>query len=190
MNTTLSNRLNEIEGKVASSDFLQGKGLGNEIPFYIFDYPPEEEIAIRDHLSFLVKRLKEHYKLKVLHVNLLDFLIAYLKEKNIYDKCFELEINKGVEGLENALKAPLKAENLVRQFSTKYSPSDYALVILSGIGSVYPLIRSHSLLNNLQSVMGDVPLVMFYPGKYDGRNLKLFGKVESNPYYRAFRLIP
>jgi hypothetical protein len=190
MNMKLSNRLNEIESAVTSSDFLHGKGLGNEIPFYIFDYPPEDEMTVRDHLQLLLGRLETHSKLNVLYIDLFELLISYLKERKIYEKSLELEATKGVSSLKKALEAPLKAENLVKQLSDKYSSSNYDLVILSGVGKVYPLIRSHSLLNNLQPVMGNTPLILFYPGRYDGKNLRLFGKVESNPYYRAFRLIP
>jgi hypothetical protein len=62
-------------------------------------------------------------------------------------------------------------------------------VLVSGVGSVWPLLRSHSLLNNLHSRMGKTPLVMFCPGQYHGKFLRLFGKIKPSPYYRAFQLI-
>ncbi|MBU0735342.1 MAG: DUF1788 domain-containing protein, partial [Proteobacteria bacterium] len=68
-------------------------------------------------------------------------------------------------------------------------PEEQELVLVSGVGSVWPLVRSHNLLNNLQTVMGQTPLVMFYPGRYDGQALRLFGKIKSNNYYRAFKLV-
>ena len=52
------------------------------------------------------------------------------------------------------------------QFAREYEIEN---AVLSGVGSVWPLLRSHSLLNNLQPVMGKTPLVMFYPGRYDGQ---------------------
>jgi hypothetical protein len=69
-------------------------------------------------------------------------------------------------------------------------PNQQDLVLVSGVGSVWPLMRTHSLLNNLHPIMGRTPLVMFYPGKYDQKTLRLFGKIKSDNYYRAFRLIP
>jgi Domain of unknown function (DUF1788) len=45
------------------------------------------------------------------------------------------------------------------------------------------------LLNNLQPVMGNTPLLLFYPGRYDGQSLRLFGKLKNNNYYRAFKRI-
>lgn len=59
------------------------------------------------------------------------------------------------------------------------------MVLVSGVGSVWPLMRAHSLLNALHSRLGHKPLVIFYPGGY-GQQLTLFNRVTSNPYYRAF----
>ena len=75
-------------------------------------------------------------------------------------------------------------------FAEVAQPEQHDLVIVSGVGSVWPLLRSHTLLNNLQPVMGKTPLVMFYPGRYDGQSLRLFGKLKNNNYYRAFKLVP
>jgi hypothetical protein len=67
---------------------------------------------------------------------------------------------------------------------------------------VYPLLRTSGLLTNLHKIMGQTPLVMFYPGKYDQMTLRLFGKIglsasfeaagktkKTEHYYRAFRLV-
>ncbi|HPH61370.1 MAG TPA: DUF1788 domain-containing protein, partial [Candidatus Syntrophosphaera sp.] len=75
-------------------------------------------------------------------------------------------------------------------FADAAQPSQHDLVLVSGVGSVWPLLRSHALLNNLHPVMGNTPLVMFYPGKYDQLTVQLFGIVESRNYYRAFKLVP
>ena len=77
-----------------------------------------------------------------------------------------------------------------RALAAEFALHQHDLVLASGVGSVWPILRSHNLLNNLHSRMGKTPLVLFYPGKYDGKTLKLFGKVKSSPYYRAFQLIP
>jgi len=59
---------------------------------------------------------------------------------------------------------------------------------LTGIGLVFPYIRSHTILNNLQSVIKKTPVVIFFPGVYDGNSLNLFGKLKDDNYYRAFLL--
>lgn len=201
MSDHLTDRLNQILPKITADDFLTGSGIGNEIAFYIFDYPPEDELRVRDHIRFLLDHIpKQRPGLKVVHVNLFDFLIDYLKERNLLEKSFELQREKGNNALLKALKGVLHEEKVARRFGEVARPQEHDLVLISGVGSVYPLLRSHTLLNNLHSIMGQTPLVMFYPGKYDKLTLRLFGKTglaSGTPderkrkanYYRAFRLI-
>jgi len=185
----LQARLDQIFDKITTTDFVSGKGLGNEIAFYIFDYPPEQEITVRKHIAFMLERIKSHTHLKVICVDLFALIVEHLKERGLLDRSIALEQEKGSGGLKKALKAPLKPEHLVQLFKDKAKPSEYDLVLVTGVGNAWPLVRSHSLLNNLQPVMGDTPLILFYPGSFDGQTVQLFGKLRSNPYYRAFRLI-
>jgi len=74
--------------------------------------------------------------------------------------------------------APLDENKIAAQFAEVAEPDQHDLVILSGVGSGWPLLRSHTLLNNLHPIMGRTPLVMFYPGRYDGQSLRLFGKLK------------
>ena len=191
MTDVLTERLNEILPKVISTEFLSGKGLGNEIAFYIFDYPPEAELRVREHIQFLMAHIpKNRPGLRVMHVNLFDLIVDHLKERNLLEKSFRMQRDKGDKALHKALLGPLKSEKLVQIFVEFAQPEEQDLVLVSGVGSVWPLVRSHNLLNNLQTVMGQTPLVMFYPGRYDGQALRLFGKIKSNNYYRAFKLVP
>ena len=191
MNDSLIQRLNEVLPKITTKEFLSSKGLGNEIGFYIFDYPPEEELRIRKFLNFLLKHIPKHRPgLRVRHVNLFDLVVDHLKQRNLLDRSFHMQKEKGDEALEKALRSPLKPEKLVQLFAEVVQPKDHDLVLISGVGNVWPLVRSHNLLNNLQTVMGQTPLVMFYPGRYDGQTLRLFGKIKSKNYYRAFKLVP
>jgi hypothetical protein len=191
MSDSLTDRLNEILPKITSDDFLSGKGLGNEIAFYIFDYPPEQELRIRDHIRFLLEHIpKTKPDLKVAHVNLFDLIIDHLKDRKLLDRAFQMQREKGDAALEKALRSPLKAEKLAQIFVEAIDPTEQDLVLISGVGSVWPLVRTHSLLSNLHSVMKDTPLVMFYPGRYDGQSLRLFGRIKTDHYYRAFKLVP
>ena len=194
-------RLNQILPKLTSNDFLKTRGIGNEIAFYIFDYEPEDELRVRDHIQFLVDHLPKHRPgMRVAHVNLFDFLIDYLKERNLLEKSFQLQLEKGNAALLKALKGILHEERIARRFADMAKPAEQDLVMISGIGSAYPLFRSQTLLSNLHSIMGQTPLVMFYPGTYDTQTLRLFGKTglaggsdeerkKKTNYYRAFRLI-
>lgn len=191
MNTPLTERLNRILPKLTSDELLSGTGLGNEIGFYIFDYPAEEELQIRAHLEFLMDRLpKAKPGLRVQHINLFDLVINYLKSRNYLDRTIEMQRTQGDEAVFKALSAPLHESRLAEVFAKVAQPNEHDLVLLSGVGSVWPLLRSHALLNNLHPVMGSTPLVLFYPGKYDQLTLQLFGIIPGTNYYRAFKLVP
>ena len=190
MKNDFNERLDKILDRVTSDDFLLGKGLGNEIPFYAFDYPPERELDVREHIAFLVAQIpKRRPGLRFVHINLFDLIIRYLKDRGFYDKALELQKKKGDEALLKALAAPLDAGKLAKLFADEVKPEEQDLVLVSGVGSAYPLLRTHNLLNNLHHRMGSTPLVLFYPGVYDGQSLRLFGTLQDKPYYRAFRLV-
>lgn len=191
MTESLNERLNKILPRIISDEFLSGSGIGNEIAFYIFDYPPEDELRVREYLQTLPVHIQKHkLGLRVTHIDLFDFVMDYLKSRNLLDKAIQKQREQGDEALMKALAGPLHESKLGRLFAEVAKPEQHDLVIVSGVGSVWPLLRSHTLLNNLQSVMGNTPLVMFYPGRYDGQSLRLFGKIKSDNYYRAFRLVP
>jgi Domain of unknown function (DUF1788) len=191
MSDTLNERLNKILPRVTSDGFLSGSGIGNEIAFYIFDYPPEDELRVRDYLRTLLDHIpKQKHGLRVKHLDLFGFVMAYLKNRNLLDKAIQMQREKGDEALKKALAGPLHETKISSIFADATQPGQHDLVIVSGVGSVWPLLRLHTLLNNLQPVMGKTPLVIFYPGRYDGQSLRLFGKIKSNNYYRAFRLVP
>jgi len=201
MSDRLTERLNRILPKITSEAFLRGHGIGNELAFHIFDYPPEDELTVRDHVKFLLAQLPKHKPdLRVVHVNLFDFVIEHLRERNLLEKAIQIQKEKGNEALLKALKGPLQEEKIADRFAQIARPEEHDLVLVSGVGSVYPMVRTHTLLNNLHSRMGQTPLVLFYPGTYDKMTLRLFGKTslgivtddgrkKSVPYYRAFRLI-
>lgn len=188
--TNLDDRLNKILDRITSKDFLSGRKLSGEIPFYAFDYDPVEEPKVREHIAFILTQIhRRHPDLRVQHVHLWKLIVDYLKDRNLYDRAVEMQRAKGDDATLKALKAPLDATKLARALTEKVSPEENDLIILSGIGAAYPLLRTHNLLNNLHSLMGGTPLVLFYPGMYDGQSLRLFGRLKDDAYYRAFRLV-
>ncbi len=203
MSDTLPERLNRILPKIVTDDFLTGSGIGNEIGFYVFDYPPEDELRVRDYLCTLLEHLpKQRPGVRFRHVNLFDLLLDYLKRRNLFEKVLDGQWAQRDAALKKALAGGLHAEKLAKFFDETVQPRQQELVLVSGVGSVYPLVRTSGLLSNLQGVMGNTPLVLFYPGKYDQLTLCLFGKValsasfedgnkgrKSEHYYRAFKLV-
>jgi len=191
MTDVLTDRLNAVLPKITSDDFLSGKGIGNELAFYIFDYPPEEELRIREHVEFLLEHIpKKKPSLRVKHINLFDMVIDHLKDRKLLDRSFQMQKEKGDDALLKALTAPLHETKVAKVFADQAQPDQHDLILVSGVGSVFPLLRTHTLLNNLQQLVAQTPLVMFYPGRYDGQSLRLFGKLKNANYYRAFKLVP
>jgi len=191
MKEDLKSRLNQVIPRLQSKELLQGSGLGNEIGFYIFDYPPEEELEIRKHIAFVMTYLaKNRPDLRVKHINLFQLVIGYLEKRNLLDRALKIQRDKGDQELLKALKGPLHEAKVAKAFLEEVLPEVHDLIIVSGIGSAYPILRSHTLLNNLHSLMENKPVVVFYPGIYDGQGLRLFGRLPETNYYRAFRLVP
>ena len=189
---TLDERLNQIIPRITSRDFLDSKGLGNEIGFWIFDYPPERETDVRNFLNGTILPVlsKQVPSIRAATVNLFILVSELLEERNLLEKVMEMQQGKGDEWALAALRSVLKEDKLAQKISKQYDISNLDLLILTGVGAVYPMLRTHTLLSALHPIMGKTPLLMFFPGKYDGYSLRLFNALPEDHYYRAFRLIP
>ncbi|MEY3759601.1 MAG: hypothetical protein RIR39_1092 [Pseudomonadota bacterium] len=192
MALTFEERLNQILPKITSDDFLNNKGLGNEIGFWIFDYPPDREMDMRDFLArtVLPSLNKAQPPLRVAAINLFDLVIQLLEERKLLDKAIEMQRSKGNESVLAALRPVLKEDKLAQKVVALVDLDNIDVLMLYGVGSAYPLLRTHTLLSALHPLMGSTPLLMFYPGRYDGYSLRLFNKLSEDHYYRAFRLVP
>ncbi len=192
MNFTLDERLNQILPRITSRDFLDSSGLGNEIGFWIFDYPPEREMDVRGFLNGTVLPAldKQMPALKVDSIDLLKLVTGLLEERKLLDKVMEMQKNKGDDATLAALNSVLKEDKIAQKIATQHDIANLDLLILSGVGAVYPMLRTHTLLSALHPIMGNTPLLMFFPGRYDGYSLRLFNTLAENHYYRAFRLVP
>lgn len=192
MSLTFEERLNLILPRVQSDDFLSSQGLGNEIGFWIFDYPPEREGEMRDFLenTVLPALTKTHPPLRVAHLNLFHLITSLLDERGLLDKVFEMQQTKGDEAVLAALRPVLKEDKLAQVIVQQINLNETDVLMISGVGTAYPMLRTHTLLSALHPLMGDTPLLMFFPGTYDGYSLKLFNKLSEDHYYRAFRLVP
>ena len=181
MAKTLDDRLSEVESIIRQPSFLENKGLGNEVGYYVFDYPPEQELMVRSRIA----EMKEKFNtpdsgFQIVEFDLYDMVIDILIEKGYLEKCFEFEKKKGFERITKSVGNMLRIssdESLIVQKIREGIP-ERAVVFLTGIGKIYPILRSHKILNNLHQAIDQVPVIMFYPGKYDGQELILFGEKE------------
>jgi hypothetical protein len=192
MTLSLEERLNQILPRVTSRDFLDSKGLGNEIGFWIFDYPPDREMDVRDFLSGTVVPAlgKQSPAIRCAVVDLLTLVTELLEERKLLDKAIAMQQAKGNDGALAALRSVLKEDKLAQKIATQHDIHSLDLLVLTGVGAVYPILRTHTLLSALHPIMGSTPLLMFFPGRYDGHSLRLFNTLAEDHYYRAFRLVP
>lgn len=189
---TLEERLDKAEAMIKKPSFRKNKGLGNEVGYYIFDYPPEQELLVRERVEYIRKKNEQsddEYRIVVF--DLYEIIIEILKEKGYLEKCYEFEKKRGFDRITKAVGNMLRItakDSLIVNYIMERTP-EKAIVFLVGIGKCYPILRSHTVLNNLHQVIDNVPVVMFYPGKYDGQELILFGEIKDDNYYRAFKLV-
>jgi len=192
MTQTFEERLNQILPRITSEDFLQNRGLGNEIGFWIFEYPPEQEMAVRSFLSEVVEPAlrRRQPPLRYVCVNLLELVVDVLEHRKLFDKVIKMQAEKGDDAVFASLQGVLNQEKLAQRIVGLHNPDELDMMIFTGVGAAYPLVRSHTLLNALHPLMKNTPLLMFFPGRYDGYSLRLFNKLTDKHYYRAFRLVP
>ncbi len=184
----LEEKFEKLYQTFINENFLSMKALGGEIPFYISSYNPNQEISVFDEVQRLINRLKIS-GVSVYEINLFSLVVEMLKDRGILDKIIDKEPDLSKEKLYKTLQGAIDTQKyLIPKIQELTSNNLSNIVFLTGIGQVYPFIRSHSVLNNLQNSIKDRPTVMFFPGVYDGTSLSLFGKLKDDNYYRAFNL--
>ncbi|WP_291993327.1 DUF1788 domain-containing protein [Candidatus Accumulibacter sp. ACC003] len=191
MKHDLDERLNQILPRLTSPDVLANRGSGGEIGFWIFDYPPEDEIAVRTFLqdTVLPALARQQPAIRVAAVNLFELVIGVLEERKLLDKAIAMQRTQGDARTLESLRRVLKEDKLAERLVAQHDIAALDMFILWNVGAVYPMLRTHTLLSALHAHMQDKPLVLFYPGKYDGYSLRLFSRLKDDHYYRAFRLV-
>jgi len=178
---------------ISSERFLQRRGLGNELPFFISAHHPSLEPRLDKLVPSLTTRLSNH-GVSVLLLNLYDLTVEILKTRGHWNRLIEKEASiprdRFLKTLQNVTDAK---DQLVPLVADRIAASSCQVLLLAGVGLVFPYIRSHCVLENLQSVTKQTPTVLFFPGDYsfvDGKGsyLKLFGILPDDRYYRAFNI--
>ncbi len=192
--TSRKERAEHLFRVVTSQRFLTKQGLGNEVPFFICPYPAEEGLSmVADRLD-LATRLT-HTGIAVLDLSLYDLSLSILEERGILKQILEIEPDTDKVEIRELLQSVLDPKaNLIPKIGDAIEGAPHDVIFLSGVGEVYPYIRSHNVLNNLQSTAKDKPTVLFFPGSYThaletGASLDLFGRLHDDKYYRAFNIL-
>lgn len=169
---SLDERLDKAEEMIQKPSFRENKGLGNEVGYYIFDYPAEKELYIRERIEYIKKKSENSDDdFKVVVFDLYDIMIDILIKKGYLEKCYQFEKTKGFERVSKSISNMLRitsSDSLIVNHIRDNTP-EKAVVFITGIGKCYPILRSHTVLNNLHQVIDNVPVVLFYPGNYDGQ---------------------
>ena len=190
---TPTQRYEHLLRVVRSERFLKMQGLGNEVPFFICPYPPQDAVAMEKHIRQLARRLAQE-GIAVIEIDLYDLCMTLLRERGIWERVFEAETTADKEAFKELLQGVLDPEeHLIPAIAQILDQQRCDVLFITGVGEIYPYIRSHNVLNNLQSTATDHPTLMFFPGKYThsleaGASLDLFGLLHDDKYYRAFNI--
>lgn len=184
--SSIEERLDQVRELIQNDDFLDSKGLSYEVNIRIFCYDPEDEMAVRH----FVQQIKTDQTLRchLVEKNLFEIFLAACDDLGITDSISDMEEEDGPEFLLEQLHAAIGDADFIERINYQpHSPGD--VLLLTGVGEVFPFMRIHVLLEALQPYFSDVPILVMYPGAYDGHRVKLFNRLQPNDYYRAFNVI-
>ena len=189
----IATRFDHILNVTSSKRFLRMQGIGKEVPFFVVPYCPTEHLEIEAIRGQLINKL-HHLGVRVLEINLYDLSKELMQDLGDWNYWMVNESTVSKPELEKELQNLTDAETkLAPAIARKIRESEFDVLFLSGVGEVFPYIRSHTVLNNIQKVAKTQPMVIFFPGDYtysleDGASLDLFGRLHDDKYYRAFNI--
>lgn len=192
---TLSDQEAHLFKVLSSERFLKMEGLGNEVAHFIYDYDPSWELDVAQAKKRIKTKLDTELGIKVFEVNLYDLCVDLLKKRNVWDRVLAAEPTMDkpefLKMLQNMLDPQMHLAPAIKELMAAEA---FQVLFLTGIGEVFPFVRSHTVLNNLQTVVSDKPMLMFFPGRYEvsatqGSALVLFGQLKDDSFYRAKRIL-
>ena len=189
---SLNDRFVDLEDRMISVASLTRYGTANDLKFYIFDYAPKDEFFIRKE----VKKLKSRNP-DIVEFDLYEMMLDIIEEEGYLEDIHRMEVDYEKDLLLREVFQPLLSveeddNSFLQKFKTGVPDDGKSIVLITGVGKAFPIIRSHTILNNLQSIFRCNPVVMMYPGRYEIKNamtLRLFERLDDDNYYRAFPLV-
>ena len=189
---SLNDRFLDLEDRMISVASLTRYGTANDLKFYIFDYAPKDELLIRKEVIKLKSRNPD-----IVEFDLYEMMLEIIEEEGYLEDIQRMEKDYEKDLLLREVFQPLLSVEeddnaFLEKFKTRVPDDGRSIVLITGVGKAFPIIRSHTILNNLQSIFRNNPVVMMYPGRYDIKNamtLRLFERLADDNYYRAFPLV-
>lgn len=178
--------LDRIKDRISDPDFLANKGLSNEVGIHIFTYKPQDELIVREAIRQLVANPSPLYR--VIERDLYQIFIEILEDKRILHLVSDLEEKRGKNYVFDQLQKVADPDTFLEKMkNVPHQRGD--VLFVTGIGKIHPFMRAHRILESMQQAFRDIPVILFYPGTYNGQNLILFDKFHDGNYYRAFNLL-
>ena len=190
---------------LTSERFKKMEGLGNEVPFFVLRYKPEWEPTVDEELARLRRRLCEaHYRrrearYRLASVDVFALAVGIWKGSPFFNQMLAMEAQLDLDVFQTGLRGVIDVEGVLAPAIKKAvdetrKEGNVDAVLLSGVHHLFPLVRTHLLLNCLQPLLGRVPLVVTFPGSYHQSPsthsaLVLFDQISQDNYYRAFDLV-
>lgn len=182
----IKQRLDQIKPRILEKGFLENEGLSNEVGIYIFQYDPKDELIVQAYVQKIVEGSNPQFK--IVKQDLYELFLRILEEKRVLPAISDMERKKGKDFLLQQLqKIASPKEFLDRMKKVEIEKGN--VLFLTGVGQVYPFMRAHKVLDNMQHMFENVPIIMFYPGEFTGQSLSLFNEFSDGNYYRAFNLL-
>ena len=184
--SSIHERLDSLRSEIQTKEFLEGKGLSNEVNIRIFCYDPEDEMIVRHFTEQLI--VDQSLNCHIIERNLYKVFLSICDDKHVTDRASDMEEKKGKDHLLRSLQSFANNSSFVAkmQYEDHYKGD---ILLVTGVGEVFPFMRIHLLLEALQPAFSDIPILVMYPGTFDGNYVRLFNRLEANPYYRAFNIV-
>ncbi|MBQ31844.1 MAG: hypothetical protein CL923_04720 [Deltaproteobacteria bacterium] len=178
---------------ITSAGFLQRQGLANEVPFFISTFSADQQVEAEGLVNSLFMRLQTQ-GVDVLKIDLFELCLELLEQQGVLEDYLAMESQIKKADLKDALVGALSVQDKIAPaIARKLAEQNWKVLFLCGVGRAYPILRTHTVLSNLQSIVVSQPTVLFFPGRYtfvdgSGASLDLFGNLNEERYYRAFNL--
>ena len=176
----------DVYRKLISPEF--GKNLGGELPLFIQPIPNQGQTELKDQTQRLVNRLVKENK-TAMSIDLYDLCVTLLEEEDVLETILEEEKNLEQGDIVSTIDSILDIKSVViPRISEMISEKNPDFAFITGVGRVYPFIRSHGILNNLDELAKQNNIILFFPGEYNNLQLSLFGVISDENYYRGHNL--
>jgi hypothetical protein len=182
----LKERLDSLRDFIQQPEFLEGKGLSNEVNIRIFCYDPADEMTVTHFIEQI--KTDQSVTCRLIECNLYKIFLSVCEDLDILDAIPDMEETDGGTYLLEQLHSAIGEGEFIEKIQyEQHQPGD--VLLLTGVGDVFPFMRVHALLEALQPYFSDIPILVMYPGEFDGHYLRLFNRLSPNDYYRAFNLL-